>query len=409
MQNHVAGEVTINTVSMYTQKGVLNMTEHVQSLIIQESILSPGITAELIVWDTMNIAGMLPILGSEKLYIEFTTPGRKTAKYDLRLAIMSEAEIAPNMRTKSYRLMAVSPEAVTNKARRVTKAYKTNVSNMVEDILTSHLHTKKKVDVQQTRGIQTVIIPDIRPFQAIKMLRHRSTSSTDKSSSYVFFENQEGFHFKTLEKLFKDIQIDDREFYNDPSSNIDIKKPIFRNIIDYSIPNQFDIMHRLDKGGLAKEIQKFDYKTLEYTKSISSFEAADYESADGTSNDPDNELFKTNYGQTAGTSIWVAHDSGNPDTFISDGSGGLSSGTSMYQQGILWLSIFGDSELTAGQGIKTNIVENSTATQAPELSTQHSGKYIIGAIRHEIGPSGTNPRYTCSLECIKGAYKDTRK
>jgi hypothetical protein len=158
------------------------------------------------------------------------------------------------MRSKAYILVAASPEVVRNKTNQVTKAYNTNVSKMVEDIIKQYLKTKKKIDVQDTRGIQKIIVPSIQPFDAITMLRKRAISIDDKSSSYVFFENSQGFHFKTLEKLFTDGKVGDRVFTNNPTIHIDKTAPEFRNVINFEQPEQINVVDRLDGGGLSTDI-----------------------------------------------------------------------------------------------------------------------------------------------------------
>lgn len=408
LQQNIPGEVFIKTISLYTDKGVLQLMEHVHNMSIYESIFMPGVMVELSVYDTKNIKSALPILGSEKLTIIMNTPGRKEAKFELILTGSRDGIPADNMRTKGYVLTAMSPEIVRNKANRVTKAYNTNVSSMVEDIVKSYLKTDKKIDVQSTRGIQKVIVPSLQPFEAINMLRRRSISIEDKSSSYVFFQNQEGFHFKTLENLFSKGQVGDRIFTNDPTIAKDVKLPHFRNVITWEAPDQFDVVDRLDEGGMAADILKFDYKTLEYKRKLAKFKPAEYKNADGTLKDPDLDTLKQ-YGNAAAKQIWVDHDSGNPDTFLSEGLGPQAGGTALYNQGSILIHVLGDSELTAGQLIEAKLIETSTATEAPKEDHHVSGKYIIAFLHHIITPAGTNPRYTCSMECVKGGYKEPKE
>jgi hypothetical protein len=405
LQQNIPGEVFIKTISLYTDKGVLQMLEHVHHISIYESIFAPGVMVDLFVHDTKNIKSLLPILGSEKLTIILNTPGRKEAKYDLILTGSRNAIPSDNMRTKGYALTAMSPEVVRNKSNRVSKAYNTNVSSMVEDIIKSYLKTDKKIDVQTTRGIQKVIVPSLQPFEAINMLRRRSISIEDKSSAYVFFQNQEGFHFKTLENLFSQGKVGDRVFTNDPTLGIDVSRSHFRNVITWEAPDQFNVVDRLDEGGLAADIQKFDYKTLEYTNKLSKFKPQEYKNADGSLKDPDLDTLKQ-FGHAASKQIWVDHDSGNPDTFLSEGLGPQAGGTSLYGQGSILIHVMGDSELTAGQLIEAKLIETSTATEAPKEDHQVSGKYVIAFLHHIIGPAGANPRYTCSMECVKGGYKE---
>jgi hypothetical protein len=408
MQN-IPGDVHITTVSLFADAGVVNMVEHVQQMVVSESIITPGIMAELTILDSKNLLTELTILGGERFVIEFAAPGRKSVRYDLILTSIKNAIPSDNMRSKMYNIVAASPEVVVNKSVEVSKAYNTNISNIVGDIVKSYLNTKKKLNIQQTRGIQKIIIPSKTPFDAIKMIRKRSSSIEDKSSAYVFFENQEGFHFRTIENLMTQNNVGDRVFTNDETLHSDITLSEFRNIIGYEIPQQFDIINRLKSGGMAQEVKKFDFKSLTYTKATKKFNPSEFKNADGIMNDPDNDILKQNYSKSSGSSTWTAHDSGNPETFISESAGSKSVVTSLYKQGMISLNVFGDSEITAGQVIEAKIVENNAAEKAPEEHRQLSGKYLIGALNHIIGPEGYQPRYTCTIDALKGGYKETRR
>jgi hypothetical protein len=405
IQQQIPGDVHIKTISVFTDKGVINALEIVKTMSIYESILQPGIVVELAIEDSRNILSELPLLGGERMTIELSAIGRKTRKLDLVIARVYDASPSNNMRTKTFSIDAVSEEVMIDKTVQVCKSYNTTISSMVSDILTQFLKTKKKIDVQNTRGVQKFLVPSERPFGAIKMLRNRSISVEDKSSMYVFFENADGFHYKTIEKLFSDGQVGDRVFYNDPTLATDITKSSFRNILSYEQPDQFDLASRLRTGGLAHEVKKFDIKTLEYKTKTVTFKASDYKSADGAFKSPDLSKTISKYGKKAGSDSWVIGDSGNPDTFISDGLGARQNMAALLGQGFLHLHVFGDSELTAGQTIDLNILDNNSATADPKLHAQLSGKYIIAHIRHIILPEGTMPRYTCAIEALKGGYR----
>jgi hypothetical protein len=400
----VPGDVQIKTISLFTDPGVVNIVEHVKGLSIFESIFTPGIMVELSIWDTKNIASKLPILAGQKISIQLCTPGRADMKYDLIITELKEGDPAPNMRTKSYVLCATSEEVMRNQANQVIKSYNTNISSIIEDIIKSYLTTKKKISTQQTKGIQKIIVQSQQPFDAISMLRKRSISVDNKSSSYVFFENKDGFHFKTLEKLMEG-DASDRVFTNDETIRTDITKPIFRNLINYRQLAQYSAIDRVGSGGLQVDLQKFDFKTLTYSRKPWKFNPSDFKNADGQLKNPDSSELKQ-YGRSSATNVKVWHDSANPDTFLAEGLGPRVNATSLYSQGGLLLHVFGDSELSAGQMINVKILENSTATDAPEEHHLLSGKYLITFIHHRIEAEGNNPRYTCSIETLKGGYKE---
>jgi hypothetical protein len=114
---------------------------------------------------------------------------------------------------------------------------------------------------------------------------------------------------------------------------------------------QFSALDRLEMGGLSVDMQKFDFKTLEYTVKKATFNPSDFKNADGTLKNPDSDELKQ-FGRSSGSNIKVWHDSSQPDTFLAEGLGPRASGTLQYGQGGLLLHVFGDSELSAGQMIE---------------------------------------------------------
>jgi hypothetical protein len=401
---NIPGDVIIKTISLFSDKGTVNMLEHVKGISIYESIFTPGVMVELSIWDTQNMSSELPILAGQRISIEIQTPGRKSMKYDAVISKLRDGIPAENYRTKSYVIMATSPEVLRNASNQVTKSYNTNISSMISDIVKTYLGTKKKVNIQDTRGVQKVLIQNQNPFDAIAMLRKRSVSSSDKSSSYVFFENQDGLNFKTLENLMS-ADVGDRIFTNDDTIRSDISKPMFRNIICYEQPQQMDAQKRIKLGGLQNNVRKFDFKTLEYKVTQSKFNASDFKNPDGTMKNPDASEMQQ-YGKSSAINRWVMHDSSKPDTFLADNLGKKVNALSIFGDSRLLLEVFGDSELTAGRVIEVKNLENATTTNVPKEHHLLSGNYLITFIRHIIGPEGNNPRYTCSVEAIKGGYKE---
>ena len=70
----------------------------------------------------------------------------------------------------------------------------------------------KEIEVEASTGNQTLVIPNLRPDEAMSFLARRAFSSTNKSSSFRFFETREKYFFCTYEYLvdkYKDTISDD--------------------------------------------------------------------------------------------------------------------------------------------------------------------------------------------------------
>jgi hypothetical protein len=76
-------------------------------------------------------------------------------------------------------------------------------------------------------------------------------------------------------------------------------------------------------------------------------------------------------------------------------------------QNAMRIKVPGDSLLTAGQMIICEIPNKIGLTISVNEDPLMTGKFLISRIHHKIGEFGETPRYTCSIECIKGAYEDS--
>jgi hypothetical protein len=74
------------------------------------------------------------------------------------------------------------------------------ISDMVNDIAVKRLGAVVKT-VEPTAGIYDIIIPYLSPLKAINWLSRRAVSPLSAGSTYLFFENFDGFNFSSLETL----------------------------------------------------------------------------------------------------------------------------------------------------------------------------------------------------------------
>jgi len=403
--SNIPGEVIIKTVSFFSPKGTVNLVNLVVSISIYESIFTPGIMADVIVNESQGLATALPLVGGEKIIIEFQTPTLKAAKYELMVSQMSDAAVSQGHRSKAYAIKACSEEVAMHKITFIQKAYNTNISGMVKDILTTFLKTKKKLDIQETNGVQKILIPNLKPYSAIDFLRRRSNATQDKSSGYVFFENQQGIHFKTIERLFSEGSVGDRVFTKNPTINTDIKPSRFRNIIGFNQPQQHDHIIGLGNGSLNNQIKTFDFRTLKYEKKDTKVVQTTFKSADGQFKQMVASEFQSKYGSTPGTHSFIPVDTFLPKTHIPEGTSDQKGFASLVSQGGIHIHVNGDSTLTAGQLFEAQLMDTKGTTDNPEQNRLIAGKYMITAIRHIIGPVGMSPRFTTAIEGVKGGYK----
>jgi len=184
--------------------GNLSVMFNFVSCSIFEDIFSNTMSCELSIMDTNNVVRHLPIIGQqEKLTITFETPGTKDIiefKFDI-YAVRNK--ILPSSgRKQVVTLSAVSTIMFNETYTKISKSYYDTTTNIIKDICKEYLEIPDKkmfVDVKGDNEKIKIIIPNWSPLTAINWLVARARDGD--VCNFVFYEDREGFHLTTLDKL----------------------------------------------------------------------------------------------------------------------------------------------------------------------------------------------------------------
>ena len=92
-------------------------------------------------------------------------------------------------------------------------------------------------------------------------------------------------------------------------------------------------------------------------------------------------------------------------THIETATPNLQAYLSILSQNAMKIKVVGDTVLTAG--IKINCtIPNKTGTADAGIDPLLSGDFIVSRIHHRIGMFQDTPRYTCTMELLKGSYSE---
>ena len=165
--------------------GLLN---YVQTVDIYESIYTPYITADVTMVDGSSLKESLNLSGGEDFNIKFLGYGNdEPLSYNLNLGEVNGSITAQNLRSKIVSLRMFSNEYVLSSAKTISKSYSTSTKDIVSDILSNFLESKKSITVDGTKDLPIVIFPYLNPLTAISFLRQRSVCENDPSSPMLFF------------------------------------------------------------------------------------------------------------------------------------------------------------------------------------------------------------------------------
>lgn len=406
MSSVVPGDLIVNKLILVNSNGQLDLTNTFISASIYESIFTPGIVCDIVVLDSIDQLGRLKLSGGETIFFNIQTPGGDISSYTFSLNKLSNLISKGSQKSKQYTLECVSEEALMDKVNFVQKSYSALCSEMIVDIHNNYLNSKKPIDVEDTKSAQIIIIPNKNPYDAIRLIKNRSVSVTNKSSSYVYFEtmkdNKQTFIFKTIEQLFQANTV--KQFQQSDAINHSYKEKNDNNILAYKITNQFSAIDKIGYGAPTK-LTTFNFTTQQFDTDI--INVSDTLFSDGGGNttsisvDLSNRFYNTKIPPQSYQPVDISQ---RPTTFIPGVAPSLSSYIGSIIQNAIKIKVYGDTSLFAGCMVNCVFPNKNGLTGPATVDPLLSGKFLITRLHHKIGKITDSPRYTVVAEIIKGKY-----
>ena len=178
-----------------------------------ESITSPSISMTLSFIDIDQMISREGITGGEMIDLEITIPDFEE-KFIIeskkqKLVLNAVRDVVTSTNKQVATLEFVSEESLINETSRVNKKFTGNVTQIVSELLTNEsnsdkkgIQTEKEFNSDQAVNKYSFVGNLKRPFETIQWLCPKAQSSA-KNFGFLFFENRDGFHFKSIENLLK--------------------------------------------------------------------------------------------------------------------------------------------------------------------------------------------------------------
>ena len=196
----------------------------VQELNIYEDINSSSLTGSMSIIDAHNIITQAQLQGNERLIFKLHTPGNSEENkvmyvdateqtgHPFHIYALSD-RVNLTETTMSYTLHFCSRELFRNARTRVSQAYNGGLAESVVSILRDRegLDTRKNIFFEKTRNQDKIVIPNIRPFDAINMIANKALSKNGKGAGYYFYETTKGFHFRSYENMLGNLSMYPRD------------------------------------------------------------------------------------------------------------------------------------------------------------------------------------------------------
>lgn len=409
VDNYTLGDINITRLEISSPRGIIDIKNTFINASIYESIFTPGIVADIRVFDQNDDLGRMRLVGDETVRFIFQVPGSDVANFTFALHELKEVQAMGSQKSKSYTLECVSQEAMFARTNYVRKSYNQLCSEMVQDIHTNYLRSTKPLRIESSRGAQRIVVPNRGPYDAIKLIRSRSVSPDYRSSFYVYFENRHSeqctFNFMTIERLFSMPVV--KNFIQSDALTTNHLARADDNILAYRVVNQFSATDRIEIGG-PQNLIVFNWRDGSITRRIVNPNDSQFtDGGRGSMNSPEfrNRYFDNIEGSPPAL-VMFEDTSQRPASYLPESSPDFQQYVSLLMQNSVRIRVTGDTKLTAGTTIDCTIPNKRSFTDGGSEDNLISGKFLISRIHHRIGEFAERPRYTCVIEGIKGRYEE---
>jgi hypothetical protein len=405
-----AGDVSIDKVKIITAKGFYqDVGAQVINVQFYEDLFAPFITGSLILKDSLDLVNLFPFIGEEYLELEISTPtlDKNNIKGKYYIYKMTNREMTGD-KSVVYQLHFISVEAIVDLNKKTSRVFADKISKLIEPFIkdkTFGLESDKKVYVEDTLNNVKYISNYWTPVQNIMYLADTAIN-TNRTPSYVFFENRDGFYFISLEQLytnaiFQDF-VYDKYTRDDRPGGGSVRNPEkdYKRILEISIPTAFDYMDRIRSGMLSSRQVSYDVTKKTYTaKNYNMFQR--FEQQKHLNKYPinsDRSVFRA-----ASRIITYPKNFGNFNGF-----GDVTNAKSNQERISLLklaeankinITVPGRCDYTVGQKIKLDLkrIEPLSKKDGDTTDKMFSGNYIIAAINHYVD----REKHECYMEIIK--------
>ena len=207
------GDFRSSEIVLYSYGGAqLEITGLTAVVNIYQDIDSAFLSGNILFFDTIGATNRLPIIGNEFLEFKMRTPIEADGDEEInatnhRFQVYEKRSVKTSQNVQAIALFFTSIESVRNERLRVSKSISGSYAEMVNTLVKGDkdlLNSKKDLFIDPTLGNYTYTFPNVRPIDGVRMLQYISEPVNFKTPHYMFYENNRGFHFRTLESLYRE-------------------------------------------------------------------------------------------------------------------------------------------------------------------------------------------------------------
>jgi hypothetical protein len=286
-----AGDFRVSEIALFNAYGnVAGIGSAVIELSIFEDLNSNFLTGSLTFVDTEDLLTKLPIIGQEFLEFKIRTPLKSAyaeGEYDFtntRMAVYKVGRQRLNQNTQTVTLDFISTEGIRDQNIKISRAFNGPYDQAVAKIFKKSwgLNSKKKLYVQPTLNNFKFVAPNMRPSDLMNMMASRAVPKTSVMPAYLFYENGQGFHFRSMDSFFFLVKSEGLsphpemfEYFCDSENTRGLSNPQdnpmsqLRNVMSHTLIGTNDLIKNQRMGTFASKLITHDaynktYNTYKY-------------------------------------------------------------------------------------------------------------------------------------------------
>lgn len=421
---NIIDEYALSDLNLITPERTVSLKAMMLEISYYEDIFNCITSGHILIKDSISLIDTLGLCGNEYLKLSFKRNDKAREQFIRYFRVYRVSErIQDNQFTETYSLHFCSEELFLSEQIKITKSYKNKgISEIIYDILAKGLQIPaNRIILDEAKGLYDYIVTNKKPFEAVNRLTNIAQpfdkGDTTDGADFLFFENQDGFNFLSLEKMYKK-QPYARYGYNvnnagrisgGPNGTTDELSRSLTGIKSYRFLDTFDSLYGTVTGAFANSVRVVD--PIQRTHKEVRFDYKKYFESDTNlnrspvigfvknrlgkyPNENYQAVFKevqTNTGQKKALHLRdTPSEFGNdimPEVFVPYRTAQLALAT--YSR--LRIILTGDPNLSVGKIIEVYLPSN----------VSNSGKYLITSVRHIID---SKFKYEVVVEVAKNSF-----
>ena len=433
-------EITIYT----TSSGKLDLIPYIVELNYFEDIYNCSVSGKIVLSEAFGVVRRNYLTGSELLIITFGSAfGGTPITKSFAIFSVSDRSFDIGNNFETYIINFGTDDLMISERYKISKSYpKTKISDIVTDILERKLKTGTPYEIQPTTGVYDFVISNKKIFHAVNWLaQYALPDYANSGADMLFFENNEGYKFKSLQSLYKQSPVYEYSYnpknVNLSTSTVSKLESQRKNILSLEVLKNFDMLDSIFKGSYSNRLIHID--TITRKKGTQDFNYEKYFNPSSSLNNTQvlegnastyvdrfgKKLSEMPDGVSGGfipavSRVMVSNSERNKEEYINDKNGVVANDFFIQKylpNRIAQLSLLnyvkikiivpGNSDILAGTTLNINILSSDydSQTNLRKQDEYLSGKYLVTAVRHIINPS----RYTTVVELAKDSKLPEQK